>query len=268
VTPNPVRRSPGLSAPSVTLVVNLGVAFGVTVITLAVAVISYPAILRNPTGALLAAIALLWLGGAVGLFFHSRLAWCGSVLGIATLAAIPLVLICNTIVGILTAKIRSEVIYHWIFLLFGHVGLGVWLLIFLDHIHLRCALTRGELARPPIKPKTVAFVVVFALIFCGAASAFSGFTSSLIEGKRQPWAGLWMMLHLPALIAYIGTLAEHDPWRGKGGMQGGFIFICLQWAVLGVLLGFLADFLREWMKKLSLRKPVPGPPPPLGAIAR
>jgi hypothetical protein len=186
------------------------------------------------------------------------------MIGIATLAAIPLIVISNNIILTPGAPGRPDVINLCLGMALGNTGLGVWTLVFLDHLHLRRTLMRGEIISLPIKPITVALLVVFALIFGGVASAFSWFTSAAIEDKNAPWADLWMSLHLPAIVAYIGTLAEHDPWKGKGA----FIFICLQWAVLGILFGLFAAFLRPAIREFLPRKPLPGPPPLLSTFAR
>ena len=39
------------------------------------------------TTVLFPVVAICWLAGAIGLFFRSRLAWCGSLLGVGTMAA-------------------------------------------------------------------------------------------------------------------------------------------------------------------------------------
>jgi len=69
----------------ITRVFNLILASGLALLT-------FPALFKGVgrfdwTAVLFPLVAVCWLAGAIGLFFRSRLAWCGSLLGVGTMAA-------------------------------------------------------------------------------------------------------------------------------------------------------------------------------------
>ncbi|HLP77939.1 MAG TPA: hypothetical protein VK327_13585 [Candidatus Paceibacterota bacterium] len=47
------------------------------------------------TVVIFALVAIFWLTGAVGLFFRSRLAWCGSLLGVGTMLSGSITMVCT-----------------------------------------------------------------------------------------------------------------------------------------------------------------------------
>ena len=84
-------------------------------------------------------------------------------------------------------------------------------------------------------------VLLIASGFAVIATISSGISWRFVNSFDTPIGLLWMFAHLPALIAYIGTLAEHDPLKG-----GGFFFFALiEWTVIGLGLGWLAATVRR-----------------------
>ncbi len=83
--------------------------------------------------------------------------------------------------------------------------------------------------------------LLVAIVFAVLVTACSWFLLPMDPDRSNAWQGLLWLIHAPAAIAYIGTLAEHDPWKGSGF----FIFAFLQWAVVGLGLGWLEATLRR-----------------------
>ena len=71
-------------------------------------------------------------------------------------------------------------------------------------------------------------VVLVATAFAIIATACSWFLLPAHPDNENHLHDLWLVVHLPALLAYIGTLGEHDPWKGNGF----FPFVFIQWFVL------------------------------------
>ena len=92
----PVRQSQRSGMDAVIRIANLGLASYL-------AMFAFFAVLRtvsgpwNPTGVALTVVIAVWLGAAVGLFFNSRAAWWGSVIGVGTVLLGPLASICEAI---------------------------------------------------------------------------------------------------------------------------------------------------------------------------
>jgi hypothetical protein len=55
------------------------------------------------------AVAVVWLAGAIGLFFRSHLAWCGSLLGVGTILAVSLGFLCDG--WLIEPDVRPEATY-------------------------------------------------------------------------------------------------------------------------------------------------------------
>ena len=86
-----------------------------------------------------------------------------------------------------------------------------------------------------MKPKTLGILV--AVVFALGASAASWFGLSRAGDRDDPLTAPAMVLNLPAVLVYAGTLAEHDPLKGGGAM----LFICGQWGAVGAALGWLVS---------------------------
>ena len=83
----------------------------------------------------------------------------------------------------------------------------------------------------PMKPKKIGLWVAIGTAL--VLSACSWFTQPVKVDRSDPLQIAWMTVHLPAILIYAGTLAEHDPLMGGGVV----FFILAQWSVVGFLAG-------------------------------
>jgi len=98
-----------------------------------------------------------------------------------------------------------------------------------------------------MKPKRI--VIWFTLGVALFLSLCSWFTRPVKLDRADRFQNAWMTVHLPAVLMYAGTLAEHDPLKGGGVV----FFVFAQWGVVGFLAGvtvrdiLLERQLRHWM---------------------
>jgi hypothetical protein len=84
-------------------------------------------------------------------------------------------------------------------------------------------------------------VLLIAVGFAFTATLCTGITSHFVKTFDTPLGMLWMFAHFPAMIAYVGTLAEHDPLQGAGFVM----FALVQWGVIGLGVGWIAATVRR-----------------------
>jgi hypothetical protein len=139
VSPIPVRQSSELWWHIVTKLLNIGLASYMAMFT-------FFAILRtfsepwNPTAVVITVVVVVWLAGAVGLFFKSRLAWWASVIGIGTMLVMSLVPIYKAMLLILVTRGRADKIDVLVTLIAGLVGTVICLPILIGLLGLRRTL--------------------------------------------------------------------------------------------------------------------------------
>ena len=123
----------------VTRVFNLILATGMSLLALSVAM-DASSRSWDAEAILYAIIAPCWLAATIGLFFKSRLAWCGSLLGAGTMACSSVAIIGWSIILAPTAQDPSEGIgYAMIMGVFG-AAMSLPVIIGLVRLrkHLRC----------------------------------------------------------------------------------------------------------------------------------